>query len=199
MKKLSIIIVLALIAILFFTMKGPYNNMVQLDEAVDGKWSEVETAYQRRYDLIIEQVKTVNTSAGFEKDILVEVTKARAAGMGAIQGANGGTDLSGLNQTTGVISRGGMRGMMMGYTEKYPELKSMKLFSDLMVMMEGTENRIAKARSDFNEKVKDYNSTVRTFPNNMYAGIFGFEKRDYFKSTSGAEEGIDVGGKKFGE
>ena len=196
MKKLIIIIVLALLAFAFFGLKGPYNNMVNLDEQGNGSWSEVETQYQRRFDLIDNLVETVKASADFEQSTLVEVTQARASAFKALQDSKGGRDLSafkGEQGRSGMLAVGGMRGMMMGYAEKYPELKTTKAFQDLMVQLEGTENRISKARSDFNEDVKGYNKVVRGFPNNMIAGMFGFDKRDYFGSTDGAEKAPNVG------
>jgi len=199
MKKLSIVLILAIIAILVFTMKGPYNNMVDLNSEVELKWANVEAQYQRRFDMVENLVKTVNASAGFEKSTLVEVTEARASGLNALKGTNGGRDLSGMNNAKGLLAVGGTRGMMMGYSEKYPELKSVALFSDVMTQLEGTENRIAKAREDFNAEVKVYNAYIDKFPGVMYAGMFGFDERDFFGSSTGADEGIDVGGKKFGE
>lgn len=178
----------------FFAIK-PYNNMVDLDVEADGSWSEVETQYERRFALIDNLVKTVKASADFEKSTLVEVTEARASAFKAMQGSNGGRDLSQVNKADSKLNMavGGMRGMLMGYAEKYPDLKSTQAFRDLMVQLEGTENRIAKARGDFNEDVKVYNKVVMKFPNNMTAGVFGFGERDYFEATDGSENAPDVG------
>lgn len=187
------LVVLGLVA--FFGLKGPYNNMVNLDEEVNGKWAEVETQYMRRFDLIDNLVKTVKASADFEKSTLVEVTEARASAFKAMQNAKGGTNLEDFNKSEGRLNMavGGMRGMLMGYAEKYPDLQTTKSFQDLMVQLEGTENRIAKARGDFNEEVKGYNKVVRGFPNNMIAGMFGFQERDYFEAAEGSDVAPDVG------
>lgn len=191
----TVVVLLVLGALAFFTLKGPYNNMVDMDENVNGAWSQVEDQYQRRHDLIGNLVETVKGYANKEESILVQVTEARAAAMAAMQskGSDGGPDLAAIQQTQGRLS-GAMRGMF-GYTENYPDLKSSKLFSDLQAQLEGTENRISTARTRFNDETKAFNKVVRKFPNNMIAGMFGFEQREYFEAVEGSEQapGVDFG------
>ena len=189
---ITLIGIAVLAAIAFFTLKAPYNNMVDLDEGVKGAWSQVEDQYQRRHDLIGNLVETVKGYADKEESILVQVTQARAEAMKAMQGtgSNGGPDMAAIQQTQGKLTTA-MRGMF-GYTENYPELKSSELFKDLLAQLEGTENRISTARVRFNENVEGYNMVVRKFPNNMVAGIFGFDQREYFESVGGSEVAPEV-------
>lgn len=183
---ITLLVVIVLGGLAFFTLKGPYNNMVDLDETVNGAWSQVEDQYQRRHDLIGNLVETVKGYADKEESILVQVTEARAEAMAAMQrGSDGQPDIAAIQQTQGRLS-GAMRGFF-GYTENYPDLKSSQLFSDLQAQLEGTENRISTARSRFNDDVQAYNKVVRKFPNNMIAGMFGFDQRDYFEATEGAD------------
>lgn len=191
---LGLLIVLAIVGWLFV---GPqYNKLVDTDETVNGRWSEVETQYQRRYDLLDNLVATVQESAEFEKGTLVEVTKARASAFNALQNAEGGRNLEDLqkaeSQLNMAIGGRGMRGMMMGYAEKYPDLKTTQAYSDLMTQIEGTENRVGKARTDFNESVEDYNKLVRKFPMNLMAGMFGHSAREYFEASDGAEDAPSI-------
>ncbi|NNC82152.1 MAG: LemA family protein [Flavobacteriales bacterium] len=189
---ITLLVLLVFGGLAFFALKGPYNNMVELDETVNGAWSQVEDQYQRRHDLIGNLVETVKGYAQTEERILVQVTEARAAAMAAMQstGPDGGPDIAAIQQTQGRLS-GAMRGFF-GYTENYPELKSSQLFSDLQAQLEGTENRISTARSRFNDTVQSYNKLVRKFPNNLIAGMFGFEQREYFESTEGANTAPEV-------
>jgi len=189
---ITLLVLIGIGILAFFTLKGPYNKMVDMDETVNGSWSQVEDQYQRRHDLIGNLVETVKGYADKEESILVKVTEARAAAMAAMQqrGPDGGPDIAAVQQTQGRLS-GAMRGMF-GYTENYPDLKSSKLFSELQAQLEGTENRLSTARSRFNDEVQAYNKVVRKFPNNMIAGMFGFPERDYFESTEGADTAPEV-------
>jgi LemA protein len=194
------LVILVVIGVLGYMFVGPqYNRLVDEDETINGKWSEVETQYQRRFDLIDNLVATVQASADFERGTLEAVTKARASAFNAMANADGGRNLGDVNKAENQLaiamggrSGGGMRGMMMGYQEKYPDLQTTKQFQDLMVQIEGTENRVGKARTDFNEVVQIYNKTVRSFPMNMLAGIFGHGEREYFESVDGAETAPSV-------
>lgn len=191
MKYLSIIIPVAILVIVGLWMGGVYNGFVNANENVDGQWAEVETSYQRRFDLIPNLVETVKGYADFEKSTLVEVTQARASAMQAMngvgQGGNGLQEFERANQGLGVAM-----GRFFGYTERYPELKANQNFLELQAQLEGTENRIAVARDRYNESVKVYNKKVKTFPGTMFAGLFGFEERDYFESSAGAEDAPQV-------
>jgi len=164
-----------------------YNRMVQMDEAVTAQWSQVENAYQRRADLIPNLVSTVKGYADFEQETLTQVIEARAKATSvsinpenlnaeAIQQFQAAQD--GLSTA---LSR------LMVVVEKYPDLKANQNFLDLQAQLEGTENRIAVERRKFNETTQSYNTYIRTFPQLIVAAIFGFDKRDYFEATEGAE------------
>lgn len=191
MKYLSILIPIAILVVIALWMGSAYNGFVNANENVDGQWAEVETSYQRRFDLIPNLVKTVKGYADFEKSTLVEVTQARASAMKAMNGV--GQDGKGLqeferaNQGLGVAM-----GRFFGYTERYPELKANQNFLELQAQLEGTENRIAVARDRYNEAVKVYNKKIKTFPGTMFAGLFGFQEREYFESKAGAEDAPQV-------
>ena len=186
MKNLIWIVPLALIAIVGYSAMGSYNGFVSLDEDVDGQWANVETQYQRRFDLIPNLVATVKGVAEFEQETLTAVTEARASAFNAMQAVGEGTgSIADFQQSNLVLGRA-MNGLL-GYSERYPELKANQNFSDLQAQLEGTENRIAVARKDFNASVKAYNGKVRRFPGSLWAGMFGFEQRDYFESVSGSE------------
>jgi len=186
MKNLIWIVPLALIAIVGYSAMGSYNGFVSLDEDVDGQWANVETQYQRRFDLIPNLVATVKGVAEFEQETLTAVTEARASAFNAMQAVGEGTgSIADFQQSNLVLGRA-MNGLL-GYSERYPELKANQNFSDLQAQLEGTENRIAVARKDFNASVKAYNGKVRRFPGSLWAGMFGFDQRDYFESVAGSE------------
>lgn len=184
MKRLGLIIPLALIALFGLMAMSSYNGLVSVDEQAEKTWGNVETEYQRRFDLIDNLVETVKGYADFEKSTLVEVTQARAAAFGAMKSV----DENGIEQFQAAQNRLGvaMRGML-GYSEQYPDLKANKNFLELQAQLEGTENRIAFSREKYNESVEVYNKKVRKFPSNIMAGMFGFEKREMFSSSEGAD------------
>lgn len=184
MKRLGLIIPLALIALFGLLAMSSYNGLVAVDEQAEKTWGNVETEYQRRFDLIDNLVETVKGYADFEKSTLVEVTQARAAAFGAMKSV----DENGIEQFQAAQNRLGvaMRGML-GYSEQYPDLKANKNFLELQAQLEGTENRIAFSREKYNESVEVYNKKVRKFPSNIMAGMFGFEKREMFSSSEGAD------------
>ena len=191
MKNLIWIVPLALIAIVGFSAMGSYNGFVSLDEDVDGQWANVETQYQRRFDLIPNLVATVKGVAEFEQETLTAVTEARASAFNAMQAVGEGTgSIADFQQSNLVLGRA-MNGLL-GYSERYPELKANQNFSDLQAQLEGTENRIAVARKDFNASVKAFNGKVRRFPGSLWAGMFGFDQRDYFESVAGSEAAPSV-------
>ncbi|MCS6980785.1 MAG: LemA family protein [Flavobacteriales bacterium] len=169
-----------------------YNNMVNREEKVESAWAQVETQYQRRADLIPNLVNTVKGAADFEQETLTRVVEARAAATSIKLNAD---DLTPENlrrfqeaqdQLSGALSR------LLVIVERYPDIKANQNFRDLQVQLEGTENRIATARKDFNDAVMAYNAFIRRFPNNLIAGLFGFEKRGYFEASEGAERVPEV-------
>lgn len=194
MKKAWIpILVIGLIALFMYTKSvGVYNIFVQNEETINGQWAEVETQYQRRADLIPNLVNTVKGYADFEQQTLTQVIEARAKATSINLSAD---DLTPENiarfqdaqdQLSGSLSR------LLVSVERYPELKANQNFLELQAQLEGTENRIAVARRNFNQSVQSYNSNLRTFPNNLFAGWYGFERKGYFEATQGAETAPDV-------
>ncbi|KNF09537.1 LemA family protein [Gottschalkia purinilytica] len=174
MKKgtLSLIIILGLIAVLGFTLVGSYNNLVKLDEETNAKWAQVENQLKRRADLIPNLVNTVKGFAKQEQDVLVGVTKARS---GIVEAKNPQEYARANEQLNTALSK------LNVVVEKYPELKSNENFIRLQDELAGTENRLAVSRMDYNESAKIFNGKVRRFPTNIFAGMFGFEKKQYFE------------------
>ncbi|MEZ5037219.1 MAG: LemA family protein [Chitinophagales bacterium] len=169
-----------------------YNTMISLDEQVKEAWANVEAAYQRRTDLIGNLVETVKGSGKFEKETLTEVINARSKATSMQVNAN---DLTPENiakfqeaqsQLSGALSR------LLVTVEKYPDLKTTAQYAELMNELNRTENRINVARVDFNNAVKTYNTTIRSFPDNLVAMIFGFKAKDMFKAEAGAEKAPKV-------
>jgi len=194
MKKALIpIAIIAIIGLFIYTKSvGTYNQFVQKEETINGQWAEVETQYQRRADLIPNLVSTVRGYADFERETLEGVINARARATSVNVNAD---NLSpeqiaefqqAQEQLTGSLSR------LLVSVERYPELKANENFRDLQVQLEGTENRIAVARRNFNQSVQVYNAELRTFPNNIYAGWYGFDRKGYFEAAAGAEQAPTV-------
>ena len=169
---LIIVVILALLILIpFMYLKGTYNSLVIMDESVKGAWAQVENQLQRRYDLIPNLVETVKGYASHEKEVFVKVTEARSKVAGA---ANIGDKIQANNQLSSALSR------LLVVVERYPELKANTNFIRLQDELAGTENRIAVERRRFNETVKAYNIKIRSFPTNIIAGMFGFEKATFF-------------------
>jgi LemA protein len=164
-----------------------YNSMVEKQEAVEGAWSQVQNVYQRRADLIGNLVETVKGSANFEKSTLEAIAQARADATKVTINAN---DLTPEKVAQFQKAQEGLTGALskfMSIVENYPELKSTQNFTTLMEQIEGSENRISVERRNFNAVVQDYNTYIRKFPNNMTAGMFGFEKKGYFEASPGSD------------
>ncbi|MFD2033435.1 LemA family protein [Belliella marina] len=194
MKKALIpIIIVGLIGLFVYTKSvGVYNTFVQTEETINGQWAEVETQYQRRADLIPNLVNTVKGYADFEQQTLTGVIEARAKATSITLQAD---DLTPENiakfqqaqdQLSGSLSR------LLVAVERYPDLKANQNFLELQAQLEGTENRIAVARRNFNQSVQAYNSNLRTFPNNLFAGWYGFERKGYFEAAAGSENAPEV-------
>src|ERR1700693_2421126 len=184
---LVILIFIAFVVGLFFW--GTYNRLVGLQQGVDSQWAEVHTQYQRRLDLIPNLVNTVAGAANFEKSTLTEVTNARASVERVQLDPNKApTDAAQLEQfqaAQGQLSNALSR--LLVVVERYPELKANQSFLGLQAQLEGTENRISVERGNFNTAVQSYNTTVRSFPTNFIAGMFGFAPRPFFAAQPGAE------------
>ena len=158
---------------------GQYNGLVQSREQVDAAWAQVENVLQRRADLIPNLVETVRGFAAQEREVFTEVADARSR----LLGARGPEQAAEANQ--GLDSA---LGRLLLISERYPELRSNQNFIRLQDELAGTENRIAVERMRYNETVRRYNTSIRTFPKNVFAGAFGFETREYFEAAEGAEE-----------
>ena len=170
-------------AVLVLATGCGYNRIQQKDEAVNEALGNVRAQLQRRYDLIPNLVETVKGVARQESTVFIQVAEARAKLGGAVQGGRPGEMAQANEALSGVLAR------LLVIVEQYPELKSNQNFRDLQAQLEGTENRISTSRQDYNEKVRDVNSFIRTFPYNLTAKIFGSSKpRDYFETTSKAAE-----------
>jgi LemA protein len=186
-KKKTLIIVLAVIAVLVIAaysfFAGNYNKFVGLDTTVKSSWAQVENQLQRRFDLIPNLVETVKGYAKQEKDVMVQVTEARSKVGGA---GNVPDKIAANNQLSGALSR------LMVVVEKYPDLKSNQNFMKLQDELAGTENRIAVERMRYNEAVKIYNQTIKSFPANMLAGMYGFKDAAFFDAPKEAKEAVKV-------
>ncbi|MHB1921838.1 MAG: LemA family protein, partial [Chitinophagaceae bacterium] len=179
MKKgwIVLIIIAAILLIGGCSVKNSYNNMVAMDQNVQSKWGQVENQYQRRSDLIPNLVNTVKGAANFEQKTLVQVIQARAS---ATQIKVDASDLSPAKIQAFQAAQGQLSqalGRLLMVTENYPKLQANQNFRDLQAQLEGTENRITVARQDFNDAVQSYNTVVRTFPDVIWAGIFGFRQK----------------------
>lgn len=186
------IVVVLFVIIIFGWASSTYNTLVSKEEAVNTQWANVENVYQRRADLIPNLVNTVKGVANFEQSTLTAVIEARAKATSvninpknlddaAIQKFQSAQD--GLSST---LSR------LMVVVEKYPELKATQNFSELQAQLEGTENRISVERRSFNESAQGYNTYLRGFPANIFAGMFGFQKKGYFQAAAGSEKAPEV-------
>lgn len=169
-----------------------YNKMVEKDEAVSTAWSNVETQYQRRADLIPNLVSTVKGYATHESSTLEAVVAARSkATQITVDPANLTAEkLAEYQKAQGAVSSA--LGKLLAVTENYPQLRANENFSELQAQLEGTENRINVARTNFNNAAKKFNTAIRRFPKNILAGLFGFEKRAYFEAAEGSEQAPKV-------
>lgn len=185
-------IVLAVIAVLllvtYSSIKGSYNNMVNMQEGVTAQWSQVENVYQRRADLIPNLVSTVKGYAEFEKETLTQVIEARAKATSVNINPEKLDAQSLQNFQEAQSGLSSALGRLMVVVEKYPDLKANQGFLDLQAQLEGTENRITVERMKFNQTAQTYNTFIRTFPKNLWAGMFGFEKKAYFEADKGANK-----------
>ncbi|MBW2148033.1 MAG: LemA family protein [Deltaproteobacteria bacterium] len=171
------------IAVLGFTTYGSYNSLVVLDEGVKSAWAEVENQLQRRFDLIPNLVETVKGYAAHEREVLTQVTEARARVGGATTVPE---KIAANNQLSSALSR------LLLVVERYPDLKANVNFIRLQDELAGTENRIAVARKRYNDSVQSYNVKIRRFPTNILAGLFGFQRAEFFRPPAEAKEAPKV-------
>lgn len=181
-------IVGGVVLIVVLLVVGLYNGLVGQREAVIKAFSDVQTQYQRRADLIPNLVSTVKGASNFEQETLTQVTEARAKATSINVDASTASPeqvQEYINAQSGVSSA---LGRLLAVAENYPDLKATATYQDLMTQLEGTENRIQVARTDYNEAARPYNARVKTFPTNILAGMFGFTERPYFEADEGTDK-----------
>lgn len=190
-SKSTMIFIGIIVVIVLWAISG-YNSLVNMDEGVTNKWSNVETQYQRRADLIPNLVNTVKGYAKHEQQTLEAVMQARSqATQVKIDPSNCTPEqLAAYQKAQGDVTSA--LGKLLAITENYPDLKANQNFLELQSQLEGTENRITVARKDFNDAANVYNASIRRFPKNILSGIFGFEKHAYFEAEAGAEKAPKV-------
>src|SRR5579863_1814821 len=189
-RNLTLIIILAVILLFGGCACGRYNGMVTADQSVQNMWGNVETQYQRRTDLYNSVIKVIEGSANFEKSTLTAVIQARANATAIHVNVNDSASLGQYQRAQAQLS--GSFSRLMAVAESYPDLKTTQQFQNFQTQIEGTENRINVSRRDFNAAVNDYNLKVRTFPNNIFAGIFNFHEKPYYKADPGSENAPDI-------
>ncbi|HVF82224.1 MAG TPA: LemA family protein [Flavisolibacter sp.] len=191
-RNLTLWIVLGIILILVFVGCGSYNGLVGQDETVKNSWNKVQSDYQRRADLIPNLVNTVKGEANFERGTLTDVINARARATSTqinpenLTPENIEKFQQAQSQLSGSLSR------LLVSVEQYPNLRANDAFRGLQSQLEGTENRIKVSRNDFNDAVQTYNTKVRRFPTNIFAGIMGFSPRAGFTADAGSERAPNV-------
>ncbi len=182
----TFIIIIAIAIVVVLWLVSSYNGLISAKAAVESNWSQVETQYQRRLDLIPNLVSTVKGAAKFENDTFREVTEARSGWAQATQAGDRTAQIAAASTFDSALSR------LIVTVEAYPQLQATQAFRDLMVDLSGTENRIATARRDFNLSVQNYNVRVTRFPGLLSAAIFGFSPQPYFESADAAKEAPSV-------
>lgn len=195
MKSKTLKVCIAIVAVIVLLVgcgASQYNGLVSADEALTTKWSNVETQYQRRADLIPNLVNTVKGYASHEQNTLKEVVEARSK---ATQITVDPADLTPEKMKEYQAAQGQLSaalGKLLAITENYPQLKANENFMELQAQLEGTENRIAVSRRDYNEAVQSYNLKVRRFPSNIFAGIFGFSAKSKFEADEASKNAPKV-------
>ncbi len=191
-SRISLIVVVVIVLLVSLNFRSSYNTMVNMDETVVSQWSQVENVYQRRADLIPNLVNTVKGYAEHERETLEGVIEARSKATSVnINPEN--LDASALQKYEAAQSGlSSALGKLMVVMERYPDLKANQNFMNLQAQLEGTENRISVERRKFNESARSYNTYIRKFPQTIYAGIMGFERKAYFEAVAGAEKAPEV-------
>ncbi|HEY2727363.1 MAG TPA: LemA family protein [Parafilimonas sp.] len=189
-SNLVLIVIIAVVLVLGGCGCSSYNGLVKGDQSVQNAWSNVETNYQRRTDLYNSVVKTIQGSANFEKSTLTAVIDARAKATSIHVDVNDANSLAQYQQAQGQLQSA--FGRLLAVAEAYPQLQTTQAFRDFQTQIEGTENRINIARRDYNDAVNQYNLSVRTFPNSIFAGMFHFQTKAYYKADAGSEKAPDI-------
>lgn len=192
MNKKTLFIILGIVAVVVVWAVGGYNGLVTRQEKVNEAWANVETVYQRRADLIPNLVSTVKGYAAHEQETLQSVTEARAKATAMTIDPSTATpeELASWQRAQQEVSSA--LGRLLAISESYPDLKANQNFLELQQQLEGTENRISTERRKYNEVVRGYNASIRRFPKNILAGVFGFEKMTMFEAQEGAEVAPEV-------
>ena len=191
-KSYGILVIIVLVILCFVWAKGAYNGMVSNQEAATKAWADVQSAYQRRADLIPNLVETVKGYAKHEQETFENVVEARAK---ATQITVDPTNLTPEKLQEFQAAQGELTsalGRLIAVGEAYPDLKANENFKALQDQLEGTENRINYARDEFNKAVQKYNTGIRSFPNNIFAGLFGFNRMDKFEADAAAQKAPEV-------
>ena len=185
MKKalIAVGIIAVIVIVAIASVSGAYNDMVEEQTEVEAAFANIDTQLQRRADLIPNLIETVKGAMAHEQDIINSVTEARAKYVGA---GNANDKIAAAGELESALAR------LMVVVENYPEIKTNQNFTALQDELAGTENRIAVSRRDYNEAVGEYNKEIRTFPKNILANMFGFEKMNYFEAADGAEKAPEV-------
>lgn len=191
-KKSSFYIIGGILLVVIIFLVTTYNSLVKKDEKVNLQANEVQNAYQRRLDLIPNLVNVVKGISDFEQTTLEKITEARSKAASVSISATGVTADAFNNQAAAQDQLASATNNLIISIEKYPTLKGTAAYSGLQTQLEGTERRIKIARKDFNEAINTYNSSVRSFPTNLLAGVFGFTEKTGFKSDAGADKSIEI-------
>lgn len=186
MKMKPLYVVLGILAVLAIWTVSGYNGLVSSKEKVNASWAQVETQYQRRFDLVPNLVSTVKGAAAFEQETFTAVTAARSQWQSAGASGDRAGQIAAAQGLDGALSR------LLVTVEAYPQLQATQAFRDLMTQLEGTENRIATARRDFNTEVQSYNVRVKRFPGVLLAMLFGYEPEAFFQSAEAAADAPSV-------
>lgn len=192
MKQRRLVLILTLVVVALGFSGCGYNTMVALNQDVQSKWAQVQSQYQRRNDLYNSVVKVIQGSAQFEQQTLQAVIEARAKATSIQVDPSKLTPESIAAFQQAQNQYAGAFGKLLAVAEAYPDLKTTSAFRDFQTQIEGTENRINKARDDFNQSVQDYNTYIKKFPSNLFAGIFGFKEKGYFQANPGSENPPDI-------
>jgi LemA protein len=188
-KTIRTLIIVGVVLIAFLWIKGSFNSLVDNDEKLTNSWNNVEVAYQTRADKIVQIAEAVSAEAKFEKTTLTEITNARAS-VGQIKVGNEQLTPESIDKIA--MTQQSALSRLMVVMERYPDLKATKGYENLQFEISESENMIRTARTDYNAAVLQYNLNVRKFPSNIFAGIFGFEKKSGFASDKGSEKRVNI-------
>jgi LemA protein len=189
-SRTGLFVLLGIVVLLLFWGCGAYNGLIGVDQEVKSKWGDVETNYQRRNDLYNSVIKTISASANFEKSVLTEVVNARAKATSINVDINDPKSLEAYQQAQAGLQSSFSK--LLAVVENYPDIKTTKAFQDFQAQIEGTENRINVARKDYNAAVQTYNNKVKRVPNSIFAALFGYHEKPFYKSDPGSEKAPDM-------